>query len=114
MEASTTVNGLQLVTSQATVTWISSQPPEITISGTRQLQLPNSGSVTATVVDPVAPAGGAITVQWTQLSGPGTVTFDTPQQTATNAIFTAPGIYYLKLTAAPTRRQSARLRYNRP
>ena len=61
LQASTTVNGLQLVSSQATVTWISSQAPGITVNGTRQLQLPNSGSYTATVVDPVAPAGGPIT-----------------------------------------------------
>ena len=99
LQASALVNGLPLVSNQTTLTWISAQAPQITVEGTKLLQLPNSGSYTAAVTDPVAPLGGPITVQWTQLSAPSTVTFDTPLQPTTHAAYTAPGIYYLQIAA---------------
>jgi hypothetical protein len=40
-----------------------------------------------------------VTVAWTKQSGPGTVTFTTPDYENANAIFSLPGIYVLKLTA---------------
>ncbi len=42
---------------------------------------------------------GALTVQWSKFSGPGTVTFGTPNQASTTAAFSAPGDYVLRLTA---------------
>jgi hypothetical protein len=66
------------------------------------LQIPTLGVYTATVTDPVAPAGGQITVLWTKVSGPGTVTFFPPSQPATVAVFTAPGVYYIQITATDT------------
>ena len=56
-------------------------------------------SPAATVTDPVTPAGGTITVQWTQLRGPATVTFATPQQAVTSVTFPVPGVYMLQATA---------------
>src|SRR5262249_34140752 len=63
------------------------------------LTLPNTGTYTATVTDPVAPLGGAITVAWTPVSGPGTVIFDAATQLTTHALFPAPGNYVLRITA---------------
>ena len=99
LQASALVNGLPLVSGQLTTTWSGAQAPDISVIGDKLLQLPNPGLYTATVTDPAAPAGGPITVQWTQLSGPGTVTFFPPSQPATVAIFTAPGTYYLQIAA---------------
>ena len=39
-------------------------------------------------------------IQWTNYSGPGTVTFGTAAQTNTTATFSAPGVYTLELSAA--------------
>jgi hypothetical protein len=55
----------------------------------------------ATVTD----EGGAVpwpTLQWTKLSGPGTVTFGTPTAEDTTASFDMPGAYILRLTADDT------------
>ena len=76
------------------------QAPQITVNGDQLLTLPNPGLYTATVTDPAAPAGGAIAVNWTEVSGPGTVTFEYPTQLVTHAIFTAPGNYVLRITAS--------------
>lgn len=42
---------------------------------------------------------GAISYAWTVVSGPGTVSFTAPNATDTNATFSLPGIYELRLTA---------------
>jgi RHS repeat-associated protein len=103
LQASALVNGLQLVTAQTTVVWgaspQASQAPLISVAGDRLLYLPASGSYIATVTDPAAPAGGDITVNWSQTGGPTAVTFSTPQQLATSVTFTGPGTYMLQVTA---------------
>src|SRR5262249_2205348 len=45
---------------------------------------------------------GALTYQWSVVSGPGTATFGTPTQAATSATFSAAGTYVLRLTASDT------------
>ncbi|MEP7339705.1 MAG: RHS repeat-associated core domain-containing protein [Acidobacteriota bacterium] len=42
---------------------------------------------------------GTLTVSWSKLSGPGTVTFSTPNLVATGAMFSGEGVYVLRLTA---------------
>jgi hypothetical protein len=51
----------------------------------QNVTLPGAGLYSAMVTDPVAPAGGAITIAWTKVSGPGDVTFDHPGQAVTHA-----------------------------
>jgi RHS repeat-associated protein len=103
LQASALVNGLQLVSAQTTVTWAAPsqapQAPLITVNGDKQLQLPSTGSYTASVTDPAAPAGGAISVNWTQTGGPAAVTFSASQQLATTVTFPATGVYMLQITA---------------
>lgn len=70
LQASATINGLPIVSSQSTLTWTTNNPPSITVAGNSLVTLPGTATYTATVTDPVAPAGGAITVNWTEISGP--------------------------------------------
>src|SRR6185369_6259479 len=42
---------------------------------------------------------GVLTVSWTKISGPGTVTFGNPSLAATTATFSTAGTYVLRLTA---------------
>jgi RHS repeat-associated protein len=101
VQASATVDGMATVSNQASITWTASQtnqPPEISVSANTSVTLPNPLSLTATVTDPDAPLGGAISVNWAQVSGPGTVTFSA-QQPVTSATFSAAGSYMLQITA---------------
>ncbi len=43
---------------------------------------------------------GTLTVAWSKVSGPGTVTFSAPNNLMTSATFSAPGDYILRLTAS--------------
>ncbi|HYB95456.1 MAG TPA: hypothetical protein VEC39_10810 [Vicinamibacterales bacterium] len=46
------------------------------------------------------PRGKGLRVEWKVLSGPGTVTFTIPGAARTKALFSAPGLYELELTAS--------------
>jgi hypothetical protein len=50
---------------------------------------------------------GAITLTWSQISGPGTVTFGTPGQATSSATFPAIGTYVLRLTANDSQLQAS-------
>ncbi|WP_395738871.1 Calx-beta domain-containing protein [Prosthecobacter sp.] len=56
--------------------------------------------VGASVTDDGLPQ--AVTMQWTQASGPGTATFATPTQGSSAVTFSADGVYVLKITATDT------------
>src|SRR6185369_612000 len=45
------------------------------------------------------PAGSTLSINWSVVSGPGTVTFENPQQASTTATFSQTGTYVLRLTA---------------
>jgi RHS repeat-associated protein len=57
-------------------------------------------ALSGTVADDGLPAGGVLTIGWSKISGPGTVTFDDPRAVATLAHFGAAGAYVLRLTAS--------------
>ena len=48
------------------------------------------------------PRGAVVTTAWSQTSGPGTVTFDAPDEPRTLAFFDAPGTYTVELTGGDT------------
>ena len=77
-------------------------PPVVSIDpGFQTIALPtNMVTLTGTVTDAALPAGGSLTQSWSLQSGPAGVTFSAPTQTTTNVTFTAPGNYYLVLTAS--------------
>jgi PKD repeat protein len=78
------------------------QSPAISVSADNvNLTLPaNTVNLTGTITDDGQPAGATVTAQWSQVSGPATVSFTNPTSPSTKAIFPVAGSYVLKLTAS--------------
>ncbi|MBM4354862.1 MAG: hypothetical protein FJ109_13915 [Deltaproteobacteria bacterium] len=78
------------------------QPPVVSAGPDKSILLPaNSVTLNGAVADdglPNPPA--ALTLTWSKVSGPGTVSFLAPQAAATEATFSAAGSYTLRLTAS--------------
>jgi RHS repeat-associated protein len=77
-------------------------PPTVSAGANQEIELPTNtatlnGSATST-----GPPGSPVTVQWTQVSGPGTVTFANATQAVTQATFPVAGTFVLKLTGTVT------------
>jgi hypothetical protein len=79
------------------------QAPVVSAGAAQTIHLPvNSVSLAGTVSDDgIAPAG-AITTTWSQVSGPGSVTFASVNALSTTATFSATGTYVLQLSANDT------------
>ena len=54
----------------------------------------------ATITDDALPAGASVTAAWSLVSGPGAVTFGTPNAASTTAKFSAAGTHIVRLTAS--------------
>jgi hypothetical protein len=68
--------------------------PDLTVT------LPNAATLRGTATDDGLPnPPGALTLSWSKVSGPGTVTFANAAATNTTATFSAAGTYVLRLTA---------------
>lgn len=79
---------------------VANQPPAVNAGPDQAITLPASATLEGVVTDdglPNPPA--AVTSNWSQLSGPGTVTFADPASPASTATFSEPGTYELRLTA---------------
>jgi hyaluronate lyase len=79
-------------------------PPNLapTVSAGTNLTVlwPAAANLNGTVADDGNPnPPGAVTVTWSEISGPGTVTFANSNASATTASFSAPGNYQLQLAA---------------
>lgn len=68
-------------------------PPTITASLNEEVNLFGSAH------DEGLPRGRGLHVEWKMLQGPGTVTFTSPGSARTKAVFSAPGLYELELSA---------------
>jgi hypothetical protein len=76
------------------------QPPQVSAGPNQSVILPASASLDGTVTDDGRPTPpGAVTTSWTEVSGPGTVTFSNANAGDTTATFSDPGTYVLRLTA---------------
>ncbi|HEX6810454.1 MAG TPA: hypothetical protein VF384_02420 [Planctomycetota bacterium] len=73
-------------------------PPAVKAGPDVSTLLTNSANLAGTVDDDGLP-GGAVTVQWSKLAGPGTATFTAPSQLATEVSFSVAGKYTLELRA---------------
>ncbi len=74
--------------------------PSVDAGEAQTVILPNAAMLNGTVTDDGLPdPPGVVTTMWSQVSGPGTVTFDKAQVVDTIASFTLPGTYVLRLTA---------------
>lgn len=74
--------------------------PSVQASGPQNVLLPRSAQISAVVRDDGLPARGEISVNWTQVSGPGAVTFADPTAAQTTATLSAPGAYVLRVTTS--------------
>jgi hypothetical protein len=75
------------------------QPPQVNAGPDLVVTLPNSANLQGTVSDDGLPVGGTLTSTWSQVSGPGTVSFGDAAAPATTASFSLAGTYVLQLTA---------------
>ena len=76
------------------------QAPAMTAGAPQTITLPSSATLGGTVSDDGLPTGVALTIAWSQVSGPGTVTFSTAASVTTTASFSLPGTYVLRLSAS--------------
>ena len=84
-----------------TITAATNLAPTVSAGADKSVTLPSSVSLTGAASDDGKPAPpGRLTLTWTRVSGPGTVTFGTPNAAATTATFSASGTYVLRLTAS--------------
>jgi len=73
--------------------------PSVDAGPDQTIALPSGTTLNGTVTDDGLPnPPGSTTKSWTQQSGPGTVTFGTPNAAATTAAFSEAGTYVLRLT----------------
>ncbi len=82
-----------------TVTDPVNQPPAVNAGIDRTAVHPNPVALTGTATDDGLPGSGTLSSTWSQVSGPGTVTFADPAAPATTATFSDPGVYVLRLSA---------------
>jgi len=98
-----TANDSQL-SSSATVTVTltqANQPPIVTVGLDQTITYPvTTASLTGTIRDDGLPFGNSLTIGWTKVAGPGSVTFTNPAQANAQAMFAVPGIYVLRLSAS--------------
>lgn len=64
------------------------------------ITFPNAAILDATVTDDGLPSPPTLTTTWSQVSGPGAVSFGTATAVDTTVAFSAPGVYTLRLTAS--------------
>jgi RHS repeat-associated protein len=71
----------------------------VVVAGADQTIVPSTmGFLIGSATDDGLPSG-TLTVNWSKVSGPGTVTFTQPTLVATSASFSVEGVYVLRLTA---------------
>jgi hypothetical protein len=76
------------------------QAPSVNAGTDQTITLPNTAPLSGTVTDDGLPASpGEVTITWSKVSGPGTVTFANPSAASTTATFSQAGVYVLRLTA---------------
>jgi RHS repeat-associated protein len=78
------------------------QAPQVSAGPDQTITLPADVYLNGTVVDDGLPTGSSVSAIWSKASGPGTVTFSTPNSPTTMVTFSRPGIYTLRLTASDT------------
>jgi RHS repeat-associated protein len=85
-----------------TVQPATNQAPTIAIAPIWTVTLPNRLTLTYTVTDDGLPLGGALTVSWEPISGPGNVGFQSQTPTSISVGFDLAGTYVLRITATDT------------
>ncbi|HEY0173454.1 MAG TPA: RHS repeat-associated core domain-containing protein [Pyrinomonadaceae bacterium] len=76
--------------------------PVVNAGPDQTLAQSNTTLLGGSVGDDGVPSGGVLAALWSQVSGPGVVSFDDPGAPSTRAIFPGPGTYTLRLTGDDT------------
>ncbi len=97
-----TANDSQLSNTSDTTVTVSSAPatnqaPNVNAGSGQTVTLPSGVSLSGTATDDGLP-NNTLTVAWSKVSGPGTVTFSAPSAVTGSATFSAAGTYVLRLT----------------
>ena len=88
----------ELVSSASVTVTVSSGGPVVSAGPNQTITLPTTS--VALAGQATSPSGAPLTVSWSQVSGPGVVSFASPAALATSAGFDAAGVYDLRLTAS--------------
>jgi uncharacterized protein (DUF1800 family) len=75
------------------------QPPIVTAGPNQSIIFPATAPLTATASDDGKPTA-TLTYQWSKVSGPGTVSFNTPAALTATATFSVAGAYVVRFTAS--------------
>jgi RHS repeat-associated protein len=75
-------------------------PPSVSAGQSQTITLPSTASLSATVTDDGLPVGSSVTVNWLEVSGPGSVTFSQQTSATTTASFSQPGTYLLRIVVS--------------
>ena len=89
----------RITISATTAAPLGNQAPAVKTGPSQTISLPNSASLNGTVADDGLPCNTPLTVLWSKVSGPGSVTFANPNARETTASFITPGSYILRLSA---------------
>lgn len=76
--------------------------PTVNAGADQTVNIPNPATLGGSVSDDGLPHGASLVVEWSKLSGPGSVAFANAHAASTTASFSAPGTYVLKLSASDT------------
>jgi RHS repeat-associated protein len=99
------VNDSKVDSAPATVMIVATnpnQPPIVNAGPSQTITLPtNVATLNGSVTDDGLPAG-TLNIQWSEISGPATVTFASPAASITSATFPVTGTYVLRLSASDT------------
>jgi hypothetical protein len=86
---------------QVTVNPLTNGPPSVNAGVDQTITLPATAALAGTASDDGRPTN-ILTVAWSKVSGPGTVTFTNTATANTRASFSTQGVYVLRLTASDT------------
>ena len=102
-------DSLGSITTSAPISIQVNAAPVVDAGYPQSITLPASTILTGSATDDGLPTSpGALTLTWTKTSGPGTVSFGTPNAATTTASFGSEGDYVLRLTANDGNRSSFR------
>jgi hypothetical protein len=93
-------SGAPLLHVEYTTGPVANRAPNVDAGPDQAVTLPNNAILDGTVIDDGLPdSPGVVTTTWSQVNGPGTVTFGDPDVVDTTASFSTDGEYVLRLTA---------------
>ncbi len=75
------------------------QPPVVNAGGNQTVNFPSGATLNGSATDDGLPLGSTLTIGWNKVAGPGSVVFANANVAATQATFSAPGKYVLRLSA---------------